>query len=157
MPLLKQEFILRNEKLNYNYNNISKIIQENNTNKFCSNKYKININKYMVKESFIINKDKEYNNKDKTDGNIIIKTNNKNLYNLLYRIKKYLKKEGFVKFGGNTRKHEHNATNGDIDVFLHLQKYKSGYVDLNYSLKGPFQFFEKFQNILINIEHILEN
>ena len=157
MPLLKQEFILRNEKLNYNYNNISKIIQENNTNKFCSNKYKININKDMVKDSFIINKDKEYNNKDKTDGNIIIKTNNKNLFNLLYKIKKYLKKEGFFKFGGNTLKHEHNATNGDIDVFLHLQKYKSGYVDLNYSLKGPFQFFEKFQNILINIEHILEN
>ena len=158
IPLLKQEFILRNEKLNYNKSFKSKKITEKKyTNKFCSNKHKININKYMVKDSFIINKDKEYNNKDKTDGNIIIKTNNKDLFNLLYRIKKYLKKEGFVKFGGNTLKHEHNATNGDIDVFLHLQKYKSGYVDLNYSLKGPFQFFEKFQNILINIEHILEN
>jgi len=158
IPLLKQEFILRNEKLNYNKSFKSKKITEKKyTNKFCSNKYKININKDMVKESFIINKENEYNNKDKTEGNIIIKTNNKDLFNLLYKIKKYLKKEGYVKFGGNTLKHEHNATNGDIDVFLHLQKYKSGYVNLNYSLKGPYQFFEKIQNILINIEHILEN
>ena len=157
IPLLKQEFILRNEKLNYNKSFKSKKITEKKyTNKFCSNKHKININKYMVKDSFIINKDKEYNNKDKTDGNIIIKTNNNNLYNLLYKIKKYLKKEGYVKFGGNTRKHEHNATNGDIDVFLHLQKYKSGYIDLNYSLKGPYQFFEKFVNLLNNIKQILE-
>ena len=158
IPLLKQEFILRNEKLNYNKSFKSKKITEKKyTNKFCSNKHKININKYMVKDSFIINKDKEYNNKDKTDGNIIIKTNNNNnLYNLLYKIKKYLKKEGFFKFGGNTLKHEHNATNGDIDVFLHLQKYKSGYVNLNYSLKGPYQFFEKFVNLLNNIKQILE-
>ena len=157
IALLKQEFILRNEKLNYNKSFKSKKITEKNyTNKFCSNKDKININKYMVKDSFIINKDKEYNNKDKTDGNIIIKTNNNNLYNLLYKIKKYLKKEGYVKFGGNTLKHEHNATNGDIDVFLHLQKYKSGYANLNYSLKGPYQFFEKFVNFLNNIKQILE-
>ena len=157
IPLLKQEFILRNEKLNYNKSFKSKKITEKKyTNKFCSNKHKININKYMVKDSFIINKDKEYNNKDKTDGNIIIKTNNKDLFNLLYKIKKYLKKEGYVKFGGNTLKHEHNATNGDIDVFLHLQKYKSGYANLNYSLKGPYQFFEKFVNFLNNIKQILE-
>jgi len=159
--LLKQEFILREEKINANKSKISKMLKEEKyINKYGPNAFKINLNDGINEDPLIINKDNEYNNKNKAEGNIIIKikkTNTKDLSNHLYKVKKYLKKEGFVKFGGNTQNHEHNATNGDIEVFLRLQKYKSGYVILNYSLKGFFQFFEKFLKLLPDIKNILDN
>ena len=159
--LLKQEFILREEKINTNKSKISKIVKEEKyINKYGPNAFKINLNDGINEDPLIINKDNEYNNKNKAEGNIIIKikkTNTKDLSNHLYKVKKYLKKEGFVKFGGNTQNHEHNATNGDIEVFLHLQRYKLNYIILNYSLKGPIQYFEKFLKLLPYIKKILEN
>ena len=131
--------------------------EEKCINKYGPNAFKINLNDGINEDPLIINKDNECNNKNKAEGNILTNLTNKNLFNLLYKIKKYLKKEGYVKFGGNTQNHEHNATNGDIEVFLRLQKYKSGYVILNYSLKGPIQYFEKFLKLLPYIKKILEN
>jgi len=158
MPLLKQEFILRKEKMNYNKFNASKMMDEKKCiNEFGQNTIKINLNDGNNEEPHIINKDNECNNKNKAEGNILTNLANKNLFNLLYKIKKYLKKEGFVKFGGNTQNHEHNATNGDIEVFLNLQRYKLNYIILNYSLKGPIQYFEKFLKLLPYIKKILEN
>ena len=158
IPLLKQEFILRKEKMNYNKFNASKMMDEKKClNEFGQNTIKINLNDGNNEDLHIINKDNECNNKNKAEGNILTNLTNKNLFNLLYKIKKYLKKEGFVKFGGNTQNHEHNATNGDIEVFLHLQRYKLNYIILNYSLKGPIQYFEKFLKLLPYIKKILEN
>ena len=158
IPLLKQEFILRKEKMNYNKFNASKMMDEKKClNEFGQNTIKINLNDGNNEDPHIINKDNECNNKNKAEGNILTNLTNKNLFNLLYKIKKYLKKEGFVKFGGNSQNHEHNATNGDIEVFLHLQRYKLNYIILNYSLKGPIQYFEKFLKLLPYIKKILEN
>ena len=94
--LLKQEFILREEKINANKSKISKIVKEEKCiNKYGPNAFKINLNDGINEDPLIINKDNEYNNKNKAEGNIIIKikkTNTKDLSNHLYKVKKYLKK-----------------------------------------------------------------
>jgi len=55
------------------------------------------------------------------------------------------------------KKNEYNATNGDLDIFLLLQKYKAGYVKLSYSFKGHFQSLEKLNHLIENIKQILGN
>ena len=152
--LLKQEFILREEKINYNKFINSKIIEEN---KLGINNFKINIVNGTIEKPLFIKKVNESNKNNKIEGNIIKKTTNKNLFNLLYKIKKYLYRKDFVKFGGNSQKHEYNATNGDLDIFLLLQKYKEGYVKLSYSFKGHFQSLEKLNHLIENIKQILGN
>ena len=111
----------------------------------------------MNKGPFIINKDNKNNNEEKIEGNIKIKTINNNLYNILYNVKKYVQTEGYLKFGGNNKNYEYEGTNGYSDIFLCLKKYKKGYVNLNYSFQGTFQFFKKFKDMLDNIKRIIEN
>ena len=97
------------------------------------------------------------NNDNKCEGESKIKAKCKNLYQHITNIKRFLKKEGFIKFGGNIKKYELEVTNGEVDIFLHLQKYKDGYVKLNYhKIKGAFQSFEKFKNLLVNIRRIIK-
>ena len=72
-------------------------------------------------------------------------------------IRRFLKKEGYLKFRGDIQKFELDVTNGEIDIFLNLQKCKPGYIILNYSQKnGTFQTFEKFKKLLVNIRQIIE-
>ena len=158
MPLLKEEFILREQKI---YTNISRqnALKKNNyiSNEFRTNKFKINTSNEIIKGPYIISKYSENNNIKKIDGSIRIKTSNKNLANILNNIKKFLQNEGYIKFGGNIKKNEYEGTNGDYDFFLFLRKYKKGYVNLNYSLKSTFEYIEKFNNLLGNIKQIIEN
>ena len=158
MPLLKQEFILREEKINFNKFNITKE-DKNYTNKFRPNHNKININTNFINDSLIITKKENINNNYKTEGNIKIKIIDKSLYHILHKVKKFLKKEGYFKFGGNILKHEYKATNGDIDIFLCLKKcICQSYVILNYSItKGTFHSFEEFKRFFDNIKQVIEN
>ena len=144
LPLLKQEFILREEKININNKNIG--------HKFRINKFKINISADRINESLI----KSSYIKNKVEGKIEIKTGDKNLCKLFRNIKKYLKNAGFYRYEGNDKIHELKLTNGETDIYLHLKKYKLKYIILNYSIKkGTFQFFEKFQYLLNNIKKII--
>ena len=158
MPLLKEEFILREQKI---YTHISRqnALKKNSyiSNEFRINKFKINTSNEIIKGPYIISKYSENNNIKKIDGSIRIKTSNKNLANILNNIKKFLQNEGYIKFGGNIKKYEYEGTNGDYDFFLFLRKYKKGYVNLNYSLKSTFEYIEKFNNLLGNIKQIIEN
>ena len=158
MALLKEEFILREQKINTNIFG-KDFFKESNyiTKEFGTNKFKINISNEMNKGPFIINKDNKNNNEEKIEGNIKIKTINNNLYNILYNVKKYVQTEGYLKFGGNNKNYEYEGTNGYSDIFLCLKKYKKGYVNLNYSFQGTFQFFKKFKDMLDNIKRIIEN
>ena len=151
--LLKQEFILREEKINYNKFIKSKKIEKN---KFRTNKFKINMYDGTIVNSLFINKVNDNNKINKIEGNIIKKRTNKSLFNILFNIKKFLYRKGYFKFGGNNKKHEYNATNGDLDLFLLLEKYKVGYVKLSYSLTGHFQCLDKFNHLLEHINQILE-
>jgi len=92
---------LREEKINYNKFINSKIIEEN---KLGINNFKINTVNGTIEKPLFIKKVNESNKNNKIEGNIIKKTTNKNLFNLLYKIKKYLYRKDFVKFGGNSQK-----------------------------------------------------
>jgi serine/threonine protein kinase len=167
MPLLKQEFILREEKIKINESNRQIIINEKkyiNSN-FESNESEINKSINNVKESLTKDNSDENTNKEeseensmnKSEGKFKIKTTSRNLYMHLSNIKRFLKKEGYVRFGGSIKNYELEVTNGEIDIYFHLQKQKQGYVLLNYYIKnGTFQSFEKFKNLIVNIRHIIE-
>ena len=77
MPLLKEEFILREQKI---YTNISRqnALKKNNyiSNEFRINKFKINTSNEIIKGPYIISKYSENNNIKKIDGSIRIKTSN---------------------------------------------------------------------------------
>ena len=97
ISLLKQEFILREEKINFN---ISKTIKnnKNSTNIFRPNIFEINIIKNVINKSLINDKVNEENfNKDKTEGKINIKTTNINLRYLLRKIINFFKKRRLYK------------------------------------------------------------
>ena len=168
MPLLKKEFQLREEKIKINEDNsIKKIRTENKYVNILSesNNEKYNENNNQIKETEINEskccdmsiEEESKNNDNKCEGELKIKAKCKNLYQHITNIKRFLKKEGFIKFGGNIKKYELEVTNGEVDIFLHLQKYKDGYVKLNYhKIKGAFQSFEKFKNLLVNIRRIIK-
>ena len=97
IPLLKQEFILREEKINFN---ISKTIKnnKNSTNIFRPDIFEINIIKNVINKSLINDKVNEENfNKDKTEGKINIKTTSINLRYLLRKIINFFKKRRLYK------------------------------------------------------------
>ena len=72
-------------------------------------------------------------------------------------IKKLLKKNGFIKFGGNIKKYELEITNGEVDIFLNLQKYKNGYLKLNYyKISGSPESFEMFKKVVVNIRSLID-
>ena len=168
MPFLKEEFKIREEKIKNNEeNNIQKIKSENKYINILSesNKDKSNENNNQIKETDLneskisdmsIEEESKYND-DKCEGELKIKTKCKNLYQHINNMKRFLKKEGFIKYGGNIKKYELEVTNGEVDIFLHLQKFKAGYVKLNYNkINGTFQSFEKFKNLLVNIRQIIK-
>ena len=153
MPLLKKEFILREEKIRINEENKRKIIidKSKSINLFELNKliYKNNImNSEESTEESNINKNQEA---------LKIKTRNKNLFYQINNIKKLLKKNGFFKFGGNIKKYELEITNGEVDIFLNLQKYKNGYLKLNYyKISGSSESFEMFKKVVVNIRSLID-
>ena len=152
-PLLKQEFILREEKIMINEDNKRKIIFDKNKsiNLFELNKLIYNNNILNSEEST------EESNINKNQETLKIKTRNKNLLYQINNIKKLLKKNGFIKFGGNIKKYELEITNGEVDIFLNLRKYKNGYLKLNYyKISGSPESFEMFKKVVVNIRSLID-
>ena len=152
-PLLKQEFILREEKIIINEDNKRKIIFDKNKsiNLFELNKLIYNNNILNSEEST------EESNINKNQETLKIKTRNKNLLYQINNIKKLLKKNGFIKFGGNIKKYELEITNGEVDIFLNLRKYKNGYLKLNYyKISDSPESFEMFKKVVVNIRSLID-
>ena len=163
LPLLKQEFILREEKIKINEFYKTIIINEKKYENSSIEKSKSKTNKSInnIKEIFttdfsIMKKEDQEIDINKSEGKLNIKVTNRNLNNHLKNIKRFLKKEGYIRFG-NKINFELKVTDGEIDIYFKLQKSNPGYVILNYEIKNEtFQSFEKFKNLLVNIRQIIE-
>ena len=164
LPFLKQEFVLRKEKIKINEINKELLLHENKNLKSTNESNKSeNIN--VIKESFMndfndVNKIKEeckilYRNK--LESKLKIFPRRRNLQKHLINIKRYLKKEGYINFFQNIKALELKVTDGEVDIHIKLGKYKTKYIALNYYIsKVTFQTSEKFKKILVNIRQIIE-
>ena len=168
-PFLKQELILREEKIRINEENKKKILisknksisllepnqaKPDNNNISSTNVSKFNENKDKIEMEVESKNSKIFKNKE--EQTLKIKTRCKNLFQQINNIKNFLRKQGYIKFGGNIKKFELEVTNGEIDIFLYLQKYKTGYIKLNYyKTHGSLESFEKFKNIIVNIRSVI--
>ena len=113
----------------------------------------------LINNKNIINSEEvtEESNQNKDQDSLKINTRNKNLLYHINNIKKFLRKNGYIKFGGNIKKYELEVTNGEVDVFLNLQKYKNGYIRLNYyKINGTSETFEMFKKLVVNIRSLLD-
>ena len=164
LPLLKQEFILREEKIKINEFYKTIIINEKKyenssieQNKSKTNKSINNIKEIFTTDFSIMKKEDQEIDINKSEGKLNIKVTNRNLNNHLKNIKRFLKKEGYIRFGSKIKNFELKVTDGEIDIYFKLQKSNPGYVILNYEIKNEtFQSFEKFKNLLVNIRQIIE-
>ena len=164
LPLLKQEFILREEKIKINEFYKTIIINEKKyenssieQNKSKTNKSINNIKEIFTTDFSIMKKEDQEIDINKSEGKLNIKVTNRNLNNHLKNIKRFLKKEGYIRFGNKIKNFELKVTDGEIDIYFKLQKSNPGYVILNYEIKNEtFQSFEKFKNLLVNIRQIIE-
>ena len=153
MPLLKQEFILREEKIRFNEDNKRKIIIDKNKSIKLLELNKLIYNKNIINSEEVT----EESNQNKDQVTLKLKTRNNNLFYHINNIKKFLRKNGYIKFGGNIKKYELEVTNGEVDVFLNLQKYKNGYIKLNYyKINGTSETFEMFKNLVVNIRSLID-
>ena len=153
MPLLKQEFILREEKIRFNEDNKRKIIIDKNKSINLLELNKLIYNKNIINSEEIT----EESNQNKDQVTLKLKTRNNNLFYHINNIKKFLRKNGYIKFGGNIKKYELEVTNGEVDVFLNLQKYKNGYIKLNYhKINGTSETFEMFKKLAVNIKSLID-
>ena len=153
MPLLKQEFILREEKIRFNEDNKRKIIIDKNKSINLQELNKLINNKNIINSEEVT----EESNQNKDQVTLKLKTRNNNLFYHINNIKKFLRKNGYIKFGGNIKKYELEVTNGEVDVFLNLQKYKNGYIKLNYyKINGTSETFEMFKKLIVNIRSLID-
>ena len=153
MPLLKQEFILREEKIRFNEDNKRKIIIDKNKSINLQELNKLINNKNIINSEEVT----EESNQNKDQDTLKLKTRNNNLFYHINNIKKFLRKNGYIKFGGNIKKYELEVTNGEVDVFLNLQKYKIGYIKLNYyKINGTSETFEMFKKLIVNIRSLID-
>ena len=153
MPLLKQEFILREEKIRFNEDNKRKIKIDKNKSINLQELNKLINNKNIINSEEVT----EESNQNKDQDTLKLKTRNNNLFYHINNIKKFLRKNGYIKFGGNIKKYELEVTNGEVDVFLNLQKYKNGYIKLNYhKINGTSETFEMFKQLAVNIKSLID-
>ena len=169
LPLLKQEFIFREANIKINeYNrsiiNIKKYLKntnESNNSKINKNNKSIDNTKELIKNDCNneINKKKEEQEKNinKSKGKLKIQTVSRNLFIHINNITRFLKKEGYIRFGEKRQTHEIDVTNGEIDIHFKLEKSEQKYIILSYyQKKGTCKSFEKFKKLLVNIKQILE-
>ena len=169
LPLLKQEFIFREANIKINeYNrsiiNIKKYLKntnESNNSKINKNNKSIDNTKELIKNDCNneIKKKKEEQEKkiNKSKGKLKIQTVSRNLFIHINNITRFLKKEGYIRFGEKRQTHEIDVTNGEIDIHFKLEKSEQKYIILSYyQKKGTCKSFEKFKKLLVNIKQILE-
>ena len=168
LPLLKQEFIFREANIKINeYNrsiiNIKKYLKntnESNNSKINKNNKSIDNTKELIKNDCNneIKKKKEEQEKNinKSKGKLKIQTVSRNLFIHINNITRFLKKEGYIRFGEKRQTHEIDVTNGEIDIHFKLEKSEQKYIILSYyQKKGTCKSFEKFKKLLVNIKQIL--
>ena len=169
LPLLKQEFIFREANIKINEYNRSiinrkkylKNTNESNNQKINKNNKSIDNTKELIKNDCNneINKKKEEQEKNinKSKGKLKIQTVSRNLFIHINNITRFLKKEGYIRFGEKRQTHEIDVTNGEIDIHFKLEKSEQKYIILSYyQKKGTCKSFEGFKKLLVNIKQILE-
>jgi serine/threonine protein kinase len=168
LPYLKQEFILRENKIKNNQEKSNKMMKKEiitkneqpifsllQTKKYIRN-IKFNneksINNIDENENNQINNNIKSSDSDKkTDeenkGVIRLKSKAKNLNAILIKIKKYLKQKGYVPNYHDFNKCEIEVTDGEVDILLKIERNKMGIIKLKYfKLKGIFDKFKLFKN-----------
>ena len=169
MPYLKQELILREEKIKINEKRNQEIKNEINDNKkpiislletkkqirkniTINNNNNTNINTNInsnknINNNNINNKNKIIKKKLKQNKGIIkIKSKSKSLKNILLKIQRFLKKKGYIPIKESPNVYEMEITNGEVDILLKIKKLKEGYARLKYiKIKGTTDNFELFK------------
>ena len=160
LPYLKQEFILREEKIKINekksqvqdikkeINNKQPLFSLLETKKQVNNNNKsINYNDENKHINIINSNIKTKVKQDK--GVIIIKSKTKNIHNILLKIQRLLKRKGYIPIKHNPNELELEITDGEIDILLKIQRLKKGYVKLKYfRIIGSSENFELFKKIV---------
>ena len=164
MPYLKQEFILREEKIKFN----EKKSQAQDIKKEINNKNEpllslLETKKQVRNNGLINNNNKFKNNYDENDnsniinnniktkmkqnkGLIKIKSKTKNIHNLLLKIQRLLKRKGYIPIKQNLNGLELEITDGEIDILLKIKSLKQGYAKIKYyKINGSSENFELFK------------
>ena len=163
MPYLKQEFILREEKIKINEQKIKDNLKLEINNlktksifSLLETKQQIR-NSKLTKENIINNDNKIKDNKITTvkkvknniqqnKGIIRIKTRIKKISKLLLKIQRFLKKKGYAPIRQNFVINELEITNGEIDILLKFKNFKDKKANIKYfKLKGGPKKFELFK------------
>ena len=173
IPYLKQEFILREEKIKINEQKIKdnlklEISNQNNEPIFSlletkkqirnsvltkdnSNKDDIDIidnidneNKIEIKKITKVKKSKNIIQQNK--GILRIKSRIKNISKLLLKIQRFLKKKGYAPIRQNFEINELEITNGEIDILLKFKSFKDKKAIIKYfKVRGIPEKFELFK------------
>ena len=171
LPYLKQEFILREEKIKINELSVQKnkeILKQKNNNQNESKVFSLIQTKKQVRNNVSINdniitnsnsnnintniEEKKKERKNKGKGKIKIKYKKKNLNLFLIKLKKFLKKKGYASNRQNYNLLELEVTNGEIDILIKIERYKKGYLKLNYfQINGSQKHFENFKKLILSL------
>ena len=173
IPYLKQEFILREEKIKINEQKIKdnlkleisnqnkepifslletkKQIRNSVLTKDNSNKDDIDIidnidneNKIEIKKITKVKKSKNIIQQNK--GILRIKSRIKNISKLLLKIQRFLKKKGYAPIRQNFEINELEITNGEIDILLKFKSFKDKKAIIKYfKVRGIPEKFELFK------------
>ena len=174
LPYLKQEFILRENKIKYNQEKNNEMVRqqiinqneqpifsllqtkkhirnikftnENLNNNVCNNNpINTNIKNNNEKSSTVNNNNKKKDEENK--GVIRLKSKSKNLNNILAKIKKFLKKKGYIPNYHDFNKCEMEVTDGEVDILLKIKRNNLGIIKLKYfRLNGISERFKLFKN-----------
>ena len=172
MPYLKQELILREEKIKYNLEKKEKIKQEIQNNNNKEPIFSLLETKKQIKNIELIN-DKSNNinttnnnininnninnttiNKNKlikkqfqhNKGYIKVKNKSKSLDIIFLKIKRILKKKGYSPINQNLEIYELEVTDGEVDILLKIKKLKDERTLIKYfKLRGDYKKFKFFK------------
>ena len=163
LPYLKQEFILREEKIKTNEKKSQTQEVKNEINNNNQPIFSLLETKKQVRNNGLINNNNKITNIDEDNntnfinnniktkmkpnkGVIKIKSKTKNKNNILLKIQRLLKRKGYIPIKQNFNGLELEITDGEIDILLKLQSLKQGYAKLKYfKIKGSSDNFELFK------------
>jgi serine/threonine protein kinase len=157
IPYLKQEFILRENKIMNNQIIASEISFKNESN------FHLLENKKLIRTSDLTNNDSNEQinnnknriyddnknikkNKFKNKGKILIQGRAKTSKKILLKIQRFLRKKGYIPIRQNFNLNELEITDGEVDIILKLKNFIKGQADLKYSkIKGSSEKFKEFR------------
>ncbi len=164
LPYLKQEFILREEKIKNNKEQSKNILKQEIKNQsekpvfsLLETKKQIRNNgftKENINNINLINNNTNENTNNKNSNNnvkeykgmIKLKIKSKNLNKIIIKVKKNLKKKGYVPIYHDCNKFEMEVTDGEVDILIKLERNISGFILLKYfKLNGLLENFNLFK------------